>query len=122
LWRVIPHILKTLDDFVIFLPRATPINANTATAENLSAALAPLSVADATSLIAKRMQSPFHNLNELTTQLSSTQTAVNSQAIALSTNYFLVHGHISIRQSSLQIQALVERNGRNTDVIWIREI
>lgn len=115
-------IVKRLEDYVIFLPRATAINANTAPQAVLSAALAPLSPADTQALIAKRTQSSFHNLNELIAQLSGSQTTINPQAITLSTNYFLVNGRISIRQNALQIQALVERSGLNTEVIWIREI
>ena len=117
-----PAIVKRLEDYVIFLPRATAINANTAPQAVLSAALAPLSLADTQALIAKRTQSSFHNLNELIAQLSGSQTTINPQAITLSTNYFLVNGRISLRQNGLQIQALVERNGLNTEVIWIREI
>jgi general secretion pathway protein K len=117
-----PAILKRLEDYVIFLPRATAINANTAPQAVLSAALAPLSPADTQALIAKRTQSSFHNLNELIAQLSGSQTTINPQAITLSTNYFLVNGRISLRQNAMQIQALVERSGLNTEVIWIREI
>lgn len=117
-----PAIVKRLEDYVIFLPRATAINANTAPQVVLSAALAPLSPADTQALIAKRTQSSFDNLNELIAQLSGSQTNINLQAITLSTNYFLVNGRISLRQNALQIQALVERSGLNTEVIWIREI
>lgn len=117
-----PAIVNSLEDYVIFLPRATAINANTAPQVVLSAALAPLSLADTQVLIVKRTQSPFHSLNELTAQLSGSQTTINPQAITLSTNYFLVNGKISLRQNALQIQALVERNGSNTEVVWIREI
>ena len=117
-----PAIVKRLEDYVIFLPRATAINANTAPQAVLSAALAPLSLADTQALIAKRTQSSFHNLNELIAQLSGSQTTINPQAITLSTNYFLVNGRISLRQNAMQIQALVERSGLNTEVIWIREI
>jgi general secretion pathway protein K len=117
-----PAIVKRLEDYVIFLPRATAINANTAPQAVLSAALAPLSLADTQALIAKRTQSSFHNLNQLIAQLSGSQTTINPQAITLSTNYFLVDGRISLRQNALQIQALVERSGLNTEVIWIREI
>ena len=116
------EIVKTLEDYVVFLPRATAINANTAPQVVLTAALASLSLADTQALIVKRAQSPFHNINELIAQLSGSQTTINPQAITLSTNYFLVNGKISLRQNALQIQALVERNGFNTEVLWIREI
>lgn len=117
-----PEIVNALQDYVIFLPRETTINANTASEFVLSATLAPLSLADAKALIAKRSQSPFHNLNELTAQLAGTQTEIDAHKISLATNYFLVHGRISLQQNGLQIVALVERNDRNTAVIWVREI
>lgn len=117
-----PEIVNALQDYVIFLPRVTTINANTASEFVLSATLAPLSLADAKALIAKRSQSPFHNLNELTAQLAGTQTEIDAHKISLATNYFLVHGRISLQQNGLQIVALVERNDRNTAVIWVREI
>jgi general secretion pathway protein K len=117
-----PEIVNAIQDYVIFLPRVTTINANTASEFVLSATLAPLSLADAKALIAKRSQSPFHNLNELTAQLAGTQTEIDAHKISLATNYFLVHGRISLQQNGLQIVALVERNDRNTAVIWVREI
>jgi general secretion pathway protein K len=117
-----PEIVSAIQDYVIFLPRVTTINANTASEFVLSATLAPLSLADAKALIAKRSQSPFHNLNELTAQLAGTQTEIDAHKISLATNYFLVHGRISLQQNGLQIVALVERNDRNTAVIWVREI
>lgn len=117
-----PEIVNALQDYVIFLPRVTTINANTASEFVLSATLAPLSLADAKALIAKRTQSPFHNLNELSAQLAGTQTEIDAHKISLATNYFLVHGRISLQQNGLQIVALVERNDRNTAVIWVREI
>ena len=117
-----PEVIKSLENYVVFLPRATAINANTAPQVVLTAALAPLSLADTQALIVKRTQSPFRNINELIAQLSGSQIKIHPQAITLSTNYFLVNGRISLRQNGLQIQALVERSGLNTEVLWIREI
>lgn len=117
-----PEILNKLESQVIFLPRDTAINANTASEFVLSAALAPLSLSDARALIVKRTQSPFKNLNDLAAQLSGTQTSFDANKISLDTNFFLVHGQITLQQNGLQIIALVERNTRNTEVIWVREI
>lgn len=117
-----PEILNKLESHVIFLPRDTAINANTASEFVLSAALAPLSLSDARALIVKRTQSPFKNLNDLAVQLSGTQTSLDANKISLDTNFFLVHGQITLQQNGLQIIALVERNTRNTEVIWVREI
>lgn len=117
-----PEVLAEIADYVIFLPRITAINANTASSQVLSAVLPALSLADAQALVAKRARTIFHNQNEFAAQMSGTQTAIDARTIAVTTNFFLVNGRISLRNNGLQIQALVQRNGLNTEVLWIREI
>lgn len=117
-----PQVLRPLRDYVIFLPRVTAINANTASAEVLSAKLAPLSVSDANALIASRRNSSFRDLNDLAARLPGTQVAIDGNQVNVSTRFFLVNGRVTIRQAALQVQGLVERNGANTQLIWVREI
>lgn len=117
-----PEVLRAIDASIIFLPHATPINANTATAEVLAAGLAPLTLADANVIVQKRGTASFHNLNEFVAQLPGTQISVDANQISVSSNFFLVSGRVSLRQAGLQIQALVERNGANTQTLWVREI
>ena len=117
-----PIVIRAIGKSVIFLPRATPINANTASAEVLAAKLAPLSVADANALLIKRRTTSFRDLNELAALLPGTQISIDANQVAVSSNFFLVHGRVTLRQAVLQIQALVERNGTNTQTIWVREL
>jgi general secretion pathway protein K len=117
-----PQVLRSLRNYIIFLPRVTAVNANTASAEVLSAKLAPLSVSDANALIASRRNSSFRDLNDLTARLPGTQVAVDGNQVNVSTRFFLVNGRVTIRQAALQVQGLVERNGANTQLIWVREI
>lgn len=117
-----PQVLRPLRDYIIFLPRITAINANTASAEVLSAKLPPLSISDANALIASRRNSSFRNLNDLTARLPGTQVSVDGNAVNVSTRFFLVNGRITIREAALQVQGLVERNGANTQLLWVREI
>lgn len=117
-----PHVIRAIGENIIFLPRPTPINANTASAEVLAASLAPLSVADANILLSKRRTTSFRDLNELAAQLPGTQISIDANQVTVSSNFFLVNGRVTLRQAVLQIQALVERNGMNTQTIWVREI
>lgn len=117
-----PQVLRPLRDYIIFLPRVTAVNANTASAEVLSAKLPPLSLSDANALIASRRNSSFRNLNDLTARLPGTQVSVDGNAVNVSTRFFLVNGRITIREAALQVQGLVERNGANTQLLWVREI
>ncbi len=117
-----PQVLRPLRDYIIFLPRVTAVNANTASAEVLSAKLPPLSISDANALIASRRNSSFRSLNDLTARLPGTQVSVDGNAVNVSTRFFLVNGRIIIREAALQVQGLVERNGANTQLLWVREI
>ena len=117
-----PHVIRAIGENIIFLPRPTPINANTASAEVLAASLAPLSVADPNILLSKRRTTSFRDLNELAAQLPGTQISIDANQVTVSSNFFLVNGRVILRQAVLQIQALVERNGMNTQTIWVREI
>lgn len=117
-----PQVLRSLRDYIIFLPRSTAVNANTASAEVLSAKLPPLSVSDANALIASRRNSSFRNLNDLTARLPGTQVSIDGNAVNVSTRFFLVNGRITIRNAALQVQGLVERNGSATQLLWVREI
>jgi general secretion pathway protein K len=37
------------------------------------------------------------------------------------TKYFLVNGKVRMSRAELEVQALIERNGATTKLIWIRE-
>jgi general secretion pathway protein K len=104
------------------LPRATAINANTASAEVLAAKLAPLSVTDANALIASRRSASFRDINDLVSRLPGTQVSVSANQVSTTTNFFLVNGRVTIRQAVLQVQGLVERFGVSTRLVWVREI
>ena len=81
-----------------------------------------MSVSDSNALIVSRRKNSFQSLNDLTARLPGTQVSVDGNAINVSTRFFLVNGRITIREAALQVQGLVERNGANTQLLWVREI
>ena len=121
-----PEMLAKIKDLVIFLPRATPINVNTAPAEVLAARVEGLSLSDATALVGRRNTASFRNIGDFVLALppdirdSPSASPSNSEA-SVTTNYFLVNGKVRINRAELDVQALIERNGANTKLIWIRE-
>ncbi len=115
-------VVRALNDDVIFLPRPTAVNVNTASAEVLSARLSPLSVSDTNALIVSRRKNSFQSLNDLTARLPGTQVSLDATQISVNTNFFLVNGRVTIRKAVLQVQGLVERNGASTQLIWVREV
>ncbi len=116
-----PEILGKIKDFVIFLPRATPVNVNTAPAEVLAARIDGLTLADATALVSSRNTASFRFISDFTERLPGNSLSVSNLEASVMTNYFLVNGKARINRANLDVQALVERNGTITKLIWIRE-
>ncbi|MEO8342269.1 MAG: type II secretion system minor pseudopilin GspK [Gallionella sp.] len=116
-----PEMLGKLKEFVIFLPRPTPVNLNTASAEVLAARVGGLSLADAASLVEKRNVASFRDLADFSHRLPGMSLDVSASQASVMTNYFLVNGKVRMSRAGLEVQALIERNGTTTNLIWIRE-
>lgn len=116
-----PETLGKLKNFVVFLPRATPVNVNTAPAEVLAARIGTLTISDATSLVAKRNTATFRDLADFAQRLPGKTFAPSASEASVATHYFLVDGKVRMNRAELDMQALIERNGSNTKIIWIRE-
>jgi len=116
-----PEMLSKLKDFVIFLPRATPINVNTAPAEVLAAGIEGLSPADATALVASRDTASFRHIADFAERLPDKSISVSNLEASVTTNYFLVNGKVRMSRAELDMQALIERNGTSSKLVWIRE-
>lgn len=115
-----PAVIAALRDVVVFLPRATPVNINTATSEVLAARLPLLSNADVRLLIAHRGSASYRDLHEVATHLPSTPDP-DPALLSVGTHFFIVNGHITLQHASLQVQGLVERSGSATYLLWVRE-
>ncbi|SNS18357.1 type II secretion system protein K (GspK) [Noviherbaspirillum humi] len=117
-----PAMLDKVKDFVIVLPaRAglTPVNVNTAPAEVLAARIESLSLAEANALVAARERTYFRDAADFTQRLQG--KSIGGASIDVKTSFFLVLGDVRLNRATLNMQALIERNGLNTKVIWIRE-
>lgn len=113
-----PEMLARIRDYVIFLPRATLVNVNTAPAEVLSA-ISTLSISDATALVTSRNTASFRNPGDFMMLMHENHLIV--AAVAVSTDYFLVNGKVRMSRAESEIQSLLERNGASTKLIWIRD-
>jgi general secretion pathway protein K len=116
-----PAVIAALRDYVIFLPRSTPININTASLDVIAARIPQISRADASMLVAQRRSKSFRNVTELASLLPNLPS-VDPSLLSVTTRFFLVNGHITIQHASLQVQGLVERTGAATYLLWMREV
>ena len=116
-----PAVVAALRDYVIFLPRATPVNINTANSDVMAARIPQISRADASMLVTQRRNKSFRDVNEVAAHLPHSPT-IDSSLLSVSTHFFLVNGYITIQHASLQVQGLVERSGAATYLLWMREV
>ncbi len=116
-----PEMFGKLKNFVIFLPRATPVNVNTASVEVLAARIGTLTISDATSLVANRNTASFRDLVDFMQRFHGKPFTVSDSDASVATHYFLVNGKVRMSRAGLDMQALIERNGVSTKIIWIRE-
>jgi general secretion pathway protein K len=93
---------------------------NTAPAEVLAALVNGLTLADANLLVKKRNIATFRDIADFNTRLGVSLNVADSKASVM-TKYFLVNGKVRMSRAGLEVQALIERNGATTKLIWIRE-
>lgn len=108
---------QALQPYLSTLPRATPLNVNTAPAEVLAAAIEGLQLEEARKIVAERRV--FYDLNAFRARLPRSHLrAANNEFTVQSQFYFL---NITARQGTTRVylQALVQREGTNwPKTIW----
>lgn len=115
------EMLDKLENFAIFLPRAAPVNVNTAPAEVLAARIGTLTLSDAALLVAKRNTASFRDLADFMHRLPGQPLSASANEASVGTHYFLVDGKVRMDRAGSDMRALIERDGLNTKIIWIRE-
>jgi len=111
-------LLEQLRPYVIFLPRSTTLNINTAPAEVISA-IVGISLDSANVLVTSRKAASFNNLADVSKRLPN--NTFNAANLSVTSNYFLIDGQVHMNRARLDMQALIERNGATTQLLWIRE-
>lgn len=113
--------IERLRPFVTVLPQPTPVNANTAAAEVLAARIANLSLADARRLAASRDRAHFKDRADALNRIPELKLQAADVEITVATRFFSVDGTVSYRRARLQARALLKREARRIDMLWLRE-
>jgi general secretion pathway protein K len=113
--------VERLRAFVTMLPQPTPVNANTAPAEVLAARIPNLSLPDARRLAASRDRAHFRDRADVLNRVPELKLQATDAEIAVTTRYFSVDGTVSYRRARLQARALLKREVRRVELLWMRE-
>ncbi|SHG93078.1 type II secretion system minor pseudopilin GspK [Pollutimonas bauzanensis] len=119
---VTPGMVDILAPYLTVLPEKTTVNANTASAEVLSANLAGLPLAEARALAGQRDRGQwFNSLADFTNRLGNPEVAPGGR-IGVNSDWFRVAGEVTLDRSVVGMQALLHRQGSRAPVIvWIRD-
>lgn len=104
--------IKLMKNYVTILPVPTPVNANTASAEALLAAIPGLDRGTAQRIVQTRQRNPFKSPKDV---LDLVPEAVKANATATQVNvssaFFEVRGRLRLADRVLEESSLVERQG-----------
>ena len=120
-----PAAVAKLRDLVVFLPIATPININTASAQVISARIAGISLSDAEQIVTSRDQAYYRDMTDLGARWNTGKGKVPNPTVAnTQTSYFIVHGHVRLGRSVFDQDALIKRTPVTgvTRVVWVRDL
>lgn len=117
-----PATLDRLRPFVTLLPKATPVNLNTAPAPVLEAVIPGLDAASARRLLARRNQRPWYSLQEAADALGPLGRLLDHSLHAVNSQYFEIQGRLRIDDLVQEELALVERNGQQVRMLWRRAL
>jgi len=113
--------VERLRPFVTVLPQPTPVNANTAPPEVLAARIPNLSLSDARRLAASRDRAHFRDRADALNRIPELKLQASDTELAVTTRYFSVDGTVSYRRAKLHSRALLKREMRRVELLWMRE-
>lgn len=112
--------VQRLKPYVVLLPRATPVNVNTASREVLVAAVEGLDRGTAERLVQQRQRQPFRNLDDIKQALGEGMK-VEEARIGVRSDFFDVYGRLRLEDRVIEQHSLVERRGaeRGMEVVTL---
>ncbi|WP_423824130.1 type II secretion system minor pseudopilin GspK [Salinisphaera sp. SPP-AMP-43] len=106
-----PQLYRRLAPYICALPTATAINVDTAGAPVLQSLLPDLPDNSGQQLAAARQDSPWESTQAFLQADAVAGQPAKGISIAVSTDYFLVSGRISVGNSATQFYAVLHRSG-----------
>lgn len=112
--------LARLQRYATVLPRATPVNINTAPPEVLVAVVDGLTLAEAQALARRMAAEPVQRREEFQARLREGLT-LNAESVSVASQFFVVHGRARVGGADLRMQALLQRAGTALPaIVWAR--
>jgi general secretion pathway protein K len=112
-----PATVLALEPHAIVLPRATPVNVNTAAPEVLAAMIEPLELSGARRFVARRERTFYRTLDQAKDAIDDA-SPLNPALLAVGSSFFVVTGVIRYDRVESQTETLLERMSNRVEVVW----
>jgi general secretion pathway protein K len=112
-----PGVVTALEPLAIVLPRATPVNVNTAPAEVLAALIPNLDLGSARRFVSRRERTFYRTLEQAAVDIDG-QPVLNPGLLAVGSSFFMVTGVIRYERVESQTETLLERMNDRVEVVW----
>lgn len=116
-----PQLVARLRPFVAALPAGSTINVNTASPEVLAAAIPGLGLDAARRLVSERQRAWFKDVGDFSTRLPPLDKFPDFSSLSTSSRYFLVIARARYGVSTTALEALLDRNQKWSDILWLRQ-
>jgi general secretion pathway protein K len=110
--------IDRLRPFVSVLPLSLPINVNFAPAEVLTAVIPDMKLSDALIMVRERHSRPFKDIKDFTQRAHKEANTMNDNDLSVKSSFFQVTGRAKVGHSQVTTQALLQRSGGWSMVVW----
>ena len=111
--------VAALEPLIVMLPRAAPLNINTASAEVIAARTGGMELSQARAFVAARERIPFRDLTDANQAYEPQAQIFKAERWGVTSAWFLVRGAVRYDRIESRSDTLLERKGRElVELVW----
>jgi general secretion pathway protein K len=111
--------VAALEPLIVMLPRAAPVNINTASAEVIAARTGGMDLPQARAFVATRERVPFRDLTDANQAYEPQAQIFKAERWGVTSAWFLVRGAVRYDRIESRSDTLLERKGRElVELVW----
>jgi len=111
--------VAALEPLIVMLPRAAPLNINTASAEVIAARTSGMELSQARAFVAARERVPFRDLTDANQAYEPQAQIFKAERWGVTSAWFLVRGAVRYDRIESRSDTLLERKGRElVELVW----
>jgi general secretion pathway protein K len=115
------NTIKRIEPYVVILPRATPVNLNTAPREVLAAVVDGMDLGTAERLTQNRQRTPFKNLEDAQKLVPESMQLIPTR-VTTPTEFLEIRGRLRLEDRVLEERTLIRRSGREVTAVFRERI